>query len=133
MVKMDNAQNNGKGWFCGCYRLRQLWYVNEKDKKGKSQLERLMVTKLIEMYAQRHPPVQADIDPEKKTIVVLGSGWASTSFLKDIDTDDYNVVRTTLNILFFIDLSEVFEKRLLSLLVITSCLHLSYLQQPSVQ
>lgn len=45
-----------------------------------------------EMYAQRHPPVQADIDPEKKTIVVLGSGWASTSFLKDIDTDDYNVV-----------------------------------------
>lgn len=46
----------------------------------------------IEMYVQRHPPVQADVDPEKKTIVVLGSGWASTSFLKDIDTDYYNVV-----------------------------------------
>lgn len=45
------------------------------------------------MYAQRHPPVQADVDPEKKTIVVLGSGWASTSFLKDIDTDEYNVVK----------------------------------------
>jgi NADH:ubiquinone reductase (non-electrogenic) len=44
------------------------------------------------MYVQRNPPVQADIDPEKKTIVVLGSGWASTSFLKDIDTEDYNVV-----------------------------------------
>ncbi|KAL7333175.1 NADH:ubiquinone oxidoreductase [Mucor circinelloides] len=45
-----------------------------------------------EMYMQRHPSAQADIDPEKKTIVVLGSGWASTSFLKDIDTDHYNVV-----------------------------------------
>lgn len=44
------------------------------------------------MYVQRHPQVQADIDPEKKTIVILGSGWASTSFLKDIDTDHYNVV-----------------------------------------
>ncbi|KAG1077570.1 hypothetical protein G6F42_024756 [Rhizopus arrhizus] len=45
-----------------------------------------------EMYMQRHPSTQADVDPEKKTIVVLGSGWASTSFLKDIDTDHYNVV-----------------------------------------
>ncbi|KAL9539161.1 hypothetical protein MBANPS3_010423 [Mucor bainieri] len=45
-----------------------------------------------EMYVQRHPSAQADVDPEKKTIVVLGSGWASTSFLKDIDTDHYNVV-----------------------------------------
>lgn len=44
------------------------------------------------MYVQRHPSAQADVDPEKKTIVVLGSGWASTSFLKDIDTDHYNVV-----------------------------------------
>lgn len=85
------------------------------------------------MYAQRHPPVQADIDPEKKTIVVLGSGWASTSFLKDIDTDDYNVVCMTLVLLFFVDLSKVFDKRLLSLLATTSCLHLCYLQQPLVQ
>lgn len=44
------------------------------------------------MYVQRHPHVQNEMDPKKKTIVVLGSGWASTSFLKDIDTDDYNVV-----------------------------------------
>ncbi|KAG1239866.1 hypothetical protein G6F68_018216 [Rhizopus microsporus] len=35
-------------------------------------------------------PVPAD--PNKKTIVVLGSGWAATSFLKAIDTDLYNVV-----------------------------------------
>ncbi|KAI8876262.1 FAD/NAD(P)-binding domain-containing protein [Backusella circina FSU 941] len=44
------------------------------------------------MAVMRHPLVQAPVDPEKKTIVVLGSGWASTSFLKDIDTDQYNVV-----------------------------------------
>ena len=45
------------------------------------------------MYEQRHPPQeQGEIDPSKKTIVVLGSGWASTSFLKDINTDDYNVI-----------------------------------------
>ncbi|KAI8096492.1 uncharacterized protein BX664DRAFT_324125 [Halteromyces radiatus] len=44
------------------------------------------------MYEHRHPPVQSDMDPTKKTIVVLGSGWASTSFLKAIDTDEYNVV-----------------------------------------
>lgn len=31
-------------------------------------------------------------DPEKKTLVVLGSGWGSTSLLKTLDTTDYNVV-----------------------------------------
>ncbi|KAI8886937.1 FAD/NAD(P)-binding domain-containing protein [Backusella circina FSU 941] len=45
-----------------------------------------------EMYVQRHPQEQLPYDPEKKTIVILGSGWASTSLLKDIDTDHYNVV-----------------------------------------
>jgi NADH:ubiquinone reductase (non-electrogenic) len=44
------------------------------------------------MYEHRHPVVQAEVDPTKKTIVVLGSGWASTSFLKAVDTDEYNVV-----------------------------------------
>ncbi|KAI9307548.1 hypothetical protein BJ944DRAFT_157818 [Cunninghamella echinulata] len=44
------------------------------------------------MYEHRHPPYQTETDPTKKTIVVLGSGWASTSFLKAIDTDEYNVV-----------------------------------------
>lgn len=32
-------------------------------------------------------------DPEKKTIVVLGSGWGTTSLLSTLDTTDYNVVR----------------------------------------
>lgn len=31
-------------------------------------------------------------DKEKKTIVVLGTGWGATSLLKNIDTEDYNVV-----------------------------------------
>ncbi|KAI7870834.1 NADH dehydrogenase [Spinellus fusiger] len=44
------------------------------------------------MWDSRHPPVQKSHDPTKKTIVVLGSGWASTSFLKAIDTEEYNVV-----------------------------------------
>ncbi|KAI9264824.1 hypothetical protein BY458DRAFT_476793 [Sporodiniella umbellata] len=43
-------------------------------------------------YTWRHPRAQAPIDSEKKTIVVLGSGWASTSFLKSIDTSLYNLI-----------------------------------------
>lgn len=41
----------------------------------------------------RTPGAQLPFDPEKKTVVVLGSGWAATSLLKTIDTEDYNVVR----------------------------------------
>ncbi|KAG2172711.1 hypothetical protein INT43_000058 [Umbelopsis isabellina] len=44
------------------------------------------------LWDARNPPFQAPFDPEKKTIVILGSGWASTSLLKSIDTDLYNVV-----------------------------------------
>ncbi|KZO90627.1 FAD/NAD(P)-binding domain-containing protein [Calocera viscosa TUFC12733] len=40
----------------------------------------------------RHPGQQAAHDASKKTVVVLGSGWAATSLLKKIDTDYYNVV-----------------------------------------
>ncbi|KAJ7901621.1 NDE2, mitochondrial external NADH dehydrogenase [Mycena leptocephala] len=40
----------------------------------------------------RTPGVQLPHDPEKKTIVVLGSGWGATSFLNTLDTNDYNVV-----------------------------------------
>jgi len=41
----------------------------------------------------RNPGEQLPFDPEKKTVVVLGSGWGSTSLLKTLDTADYNVVR----------------------------------------
>ncbi|KAG8745489.1 NADH:ubiquinone oxidoreductase [Ceratobasidium sp. 428] len=40
----------------------------------------------------RHPGEQKPFDPEKKTIVILGSGWGATSMLKALDTEDYNVV-----------------------------------------
>jgi len=40
----------------------------------------------------RHPGAQLPFDPDKKTIVVLGSGWGATSLLKTLDTTDYNVV-----------------------------------------
>ena len=36
---------------------------------------------------------RAWFDEKKKTIVVVGSGWGATSFLRKLDTDDYNVVR----------------------------------------
>ncbi|KAL7422688.1 NADH:ubiquinone oxidoreductase [Cryptotrichosporon argae] len=39
-----------------------------------------------------HPGDQLDQDPSKKTIVVLGSGWGATSFLKNLDTEEFNVV-----------------------------------------
>ncbi|KAH7105374.1 NADH dehydrogenase [Auriculariales sp. MPI-PUGE-AT-0066] len=40
----------------------------------------------------RHPGAQLPHDPSRKTIVVVGSGWGATSFLKSLDTDEYNVV-----------------------------------------
>ncbi|GAW00951.1 nadh dehydrogenase [Lentinula edodes] len=40
----------------------------------------------------RHPGTQLPYDPEKKTIVILGSGWGATSLLKTLDTSEYNVV-----------------------------------------
>ncbi|KAJ7088598.1 pyridine nucleotide-disulfide oxidoreductase-domain-containing protein [Mycena epipterygia] len=40
----------------------------------------------------RTPGSQLPHDPEKKTIVVLGSGWGATSFLNTLDTTNYNVV-----------------------------------------
>lgn len=39
-----------------------------------------------------HPGEQLDNDPTKPTLVVLGSGWGATSFLKNLDTEEFNVV-----------------------------------------
>ncbi|KAJ5806506.1 External alternative NADH-ubiquinone oxidoreductase [Penicillium pulvis] len=44
------------------------------------------------IYELRHPVEQADPDPEKKTLVILGTGWGSVSLLKKLDTENYNVV-----------------------------------------
>ncbi|KAI9457622.1 NADH dehydrogenase, partial [Lactarius psammicola] len=39
----------------------------------------------------RHPGSQLPHDPSKKNVVVVGSGWGSTAFLKSLDTAEYNV------------------------------------------
>ncbi|KAK4962303.1 NADH:ubiquinone oxidoreductase [Elasticomyces elasticus] len=44
------------------------------------------------IYSNRNPPEQVDPDPNKKTLVVLGTGWGSVSLLKKLDTENYNVV-----------------------------------------
>lgn len=41
---------------------------------------------------ETHPGVQEPQDPSKPTLVVLGSGWGATSFLKNLDTEEFNVV-----------------------------------------
>lgn len=45
-------------------------------------------------YKDRTPGPQEPFNPDKKTIVVLGSGWGATSLLKSIDNEDYNIVRS---------------------------------------
>jgi NADH:ubiquinone reductase (non-electrogenic) len=43
-------------------------------------------------YEQRHPTIQLPFDPKLPTVAVLGNGWASTAFLKQLDNEGYNVV-----------------------------------------
>ncbi|KAG4304852.1 hypothetical protein PORY_001905 [Pneumocystis oryctolagi] len=43
-------------------------------------------------YKFHHPTPLINPDPNKKTIVILGSGWGSISLLKNIRSDDYNIV-----------------------------------------
>lgn len=39
----------------------------------------------------KHLVEQTKSEPKKKRVVVLGTGWAGTSFLKDLDTSSYDV------------------------------------------
>ncbi|CAJ2506046.1 Uu.00g001760.m01.CDS01 [Anthostomella pinea] len=43
-------------------------------------------------YLDRYPDVQFIPDPEKKTLVVLGTGWGSVALLKKLDCANYNVI-----------------------------------------
>lgn len=43
-------------------------------------------------HEQRHPGDQLPHDPTLPTVVVLGNGWGSTAFLKQLDNEGYNVV-----------------------------------------
>ncbi|KAJ7575305.1 hypothetical protein C8J56DRAFT_1032557 [Mycena floridula] len=40
----------------------------------------------------KHPGKQLPFEEGKKTSVVLGSGWGTTSLLKTLDTEDYNAI-----------------------------------------
>ncbi|BEJ08958.1 hypothetical protein CcaverHIS641_0510520 [Cutaneotrichosporon cavernicola] len=42
---------------------------------------------------ETNPGDQLPQDPTKKTLVVLGSGWGATSFLKHLDTEEFNPTR----------------------------------------
>jgi len=44
------------------------------------------------IYEDRHPQAQFEADPEKKTLVILGTGWGSVALLKKLDTENYNVI-----------------------------------------
>ncbi|RAK97141.1 alternative NADH-dehydrogenase [Aspergillus ibericus CBS 121593] len=44
------------------------------------------------VYELRHPVDQVIPDSEKKTLVILGTGWGTVSLLKKLDTENYNVV-----------------------------------------
>lgn len=44
------------------------------------------------IYVLNHPAEQLEPDPNKKTLVILGTGWGAVSLLKKLDTENYNVV-----------------------------------------
>ncbi|KIW03486.1 uncharacterized protein PV09_05253 [Verruconis gallopava] len=44
------------------------------------------------LHELRNPNEQEPPDPSKKTLVVLGTGWGSVSLLKNLDTENYNVI-----------------------------------------
>ncbi|KAJ4150031.1 hypothetical protein LMH87_010799 [Akanthomyces muscarius] len=44
------------------------------------------------IYDDRNPGEQFIPDPSKKTLVILGTGWGSVALLKNLDTENYNVV-----------------------------------------
>ncbi|CCJ28803.1 unnamed protein product [Pneumocystis jirovecii] len=45
----------------------------------------------LDAYKFRHPLFLIEPDSNKKTIVILGSGWGSISLLKNIKSNDYNI------------------------------------------
>ncbi|KAI6512866.1 hypothetical protein MCOR10_009541 [Pyricularia oryzae] len=44
------------------------------------------------IYQERHPDEPADPDPNRKTLVILGTGWGSVSLMKNLDVENYNVI-----------------------------------------
>jgi NADH:ubiquinone reductase (non-electrogenic) len=44
------------------------------------------------IYETRNPQDQPEPGADKKTLVVLGTGWGAVSLLKKLDTENYNVI-----------------------------------------
>ncbi|KAK2745245.1 NADH:ubiquinone oxidoreductase [Myotisia sp. PD_48] len=44
------------------------------------------------VYQDRNPAEQHQPHPDRKTLVILGTGWGSVSLLKKLDTENYNVI-----------------------------------------
>ncbi|KAI1608259.1 NADH dehydrogenase [Exophiala viscosa] len=44
------------------------------------------------IWEARNPADQLEVDQSKKTLVILGTGWGSVSLLKNLDTENYNVI-----------------------------------------
>ncbi|CAG8957195.1 hypothetical protein HYFRA_00009396 [Hymenoscyphus fraxineus] len=44
------------------------------------------------VWELRHPEEQFEPDPNKKNLVILGTGWGAVSLLKKLDTSNYNVI-----------------------------------------
>ncbi|CAO3655947.1 unnamed protein product [Mucor hiemalis] len=78
----------------GTVTLKKSWSKwNAAKNFGKFGVVGFLGVTFYSMYYHSHPEVDpTPFDSSKKTIVILGSGWASTSFLKSIDTELYNVV-----------------------------------------
>ena len=56
-------------------------------------ISRNLRAEMVDAYLSRHPPSsQLQPDSKKKTLVILGSGWGSTSLLKSLNTEGYHVI-----------------------------------------
>lgn len=91
-----------------CYNeMRMMSTLNQNSQKGfffknrflgkiKKFTYILIISGLIkfsyDIYELRHPTSFVELSPNKKTIVILGSGWGSISLLKNIKSDDYNII-----------------------------------------
>lgn len=67
-------------------KLRFLWRVTYLTTLG------LVAYTFYTVYESGQGGVQTKPDPNKKTLVILGTGWGSVSLLKKLDTENYNVV-----------------------------------------
>ncbi|GAB7357871.1 hypothetical protein MBLNU230_g0042t1 [Neophaeotheca triangularis] len=76
----QKVKRKGAGFFRWTWRLTLLALIGGTINTGYT------------IYVNRNPADQADPDPSKKTLVVLGTGWGSVSLLKKLDTENYNVV-----------------------------------------